>query len=329
MPQRLRLRTVLLLFLALVGVGTAGFMLTEGWPLGQAFYAAVTTLTTLGTERPTSLAGMIFTAVYVLIGVGTSFYLLGSLVIFVAEGHLRADMRRRRMERRIEQVRDHFIICGYGRVGRQIVAEFGREGVPLVLIDIHQESLAEAEAQGHLVITGSPTRDEVLMQARLEVARGLIAAMDNDADNIYVTLAARVLRPDLFIVARANYPDAEPKLQRAGASRVISPYSVGGRLMAMLALRPLSVEFVETVLHNKGGDLLLEDVQVTERSPLVGLTVGEAQRRYMPDVSVLAIQDGEQVVLNPGPEATLARGNTLAVIGTAAQLAALEQATSR
>lgn len=328
MAGRLNLRVALTLFALLMAIGTGGYMLTEGWSPGRAFYAAVTTLTTLGVERPTTPAGMAFTVVFVLGGVATSFYILSSLVIYVAEGQLSQRMRRQRMDREIARLHGHYIICGYGRVGRRIVAAFEGEGVPFVLIDINQGSLAAAEAQGYPVIPGSPVTDEVLHQARLASARGLIAATDNDAENIYVTLAARSLRPNLFIVARANHPEAEAKLQRAGADRVISPYSLGGMRMAMLALRPLSVEFVDTVLRNKRGDVLLEDVQIRPGSPLVGLTLAEARRRYMPEVTVLVLQTGERVVVTPGPEATLGAGDAPAVIGTAAELAALEQAAS-
>jgi voltage-gated potassium channel len=176
---------------------------------------------------------------------------------------------------------------------------------------------------------GSPASDEVLRRAGIETARGLIAATDNDPENIYVALAARGLRPDLFIVARANHPDAESKLQRAGADRIISPYSVGGRRMAMLALRPHSVEFVDTVLFSTGmgGDLLLEDLQVAEGSPLAGLTVGEVRRR-MPDVNVLAVKKGERMIVNPSAEMPLTGGDVLVAIGTATQLRALEQAAA-
>lgn len=328
MSERPSLRTALLLFAALLAVGTVGYMLTQGWSVGQALYVAVTTLVTLGVERPTTPAGMAFTAVYVVVGVGTAFYALGALVVFVMEGGLGQTVRRQRMERAIARLQGHAIICGYGRVGHEIVAAFEREGVPFVLIDIHQPSLDEAAAKGYLVITGSPASDDVLCHARIETARGLIAATDNDAENVYVTLAARGFRPDLFIVARANHPDAEPKLQRAGADRVISPYSVGGRRMAMLALRPLAVEFADTVLYSKEGDLLLEDLQIAAGSPLVGLTVGEVRSRT-PDVGVLAVKKGARMLLNPGAAVPLTAGDLLVVIGTATQLKALEQATAR
>lgn len=327
MPERPSLRTALLLFAALIVAGTIGYMLTQGWPVGQAFYVAVTTLVTLGVERPTTPAGKAFTIVYVVVGVGMAFYVLGALVVFVMEGGLGQTVRKRRMERAIERLQGHFIICGYGRVGREIVSAFQREGVPFVLIDILQPSLDEAAAKGYPMITGSPASDEVLRQARIETARGLIAATDNDAENVYVTLAARGFRPDLFIVARANHPEAEPKLQRAGADRVISPYSVGGRRMAMLALRPLAVDFADTVLFSKGGDLLLEDIQIVDGSPLAGLTVGEARSRT-PDVGVLAVKKDERMILNPGAAVPLTAGDMLVVIGTAPQLKALEQAAS-
>lgn len=323
--RRPNLRAALLLFVVLIGVGTVGFMLTEGWSPGQALFAAVTTLTTLGTDRPHTAAGMAFTVVFVLVGVGTSFYILTSLVVYVAEGHFTTTLEKRRMERAIGKLRHHFIICGFGRVGRQIAAEFDREGVPYILVDSNSDSLAHA-APGQPVIHGNPASDEVLLKARLESARGLIAATDSDADNVYITLTARVLHPKLFILARANHPDAEAKLIRAGADRVISPYSVGGRLMAMLSLRPLSVEFVDTVLHNKAGDLLLEDLHITGDSPLAGLTLDEVRERYMTAVGILAVQSGEQVLLNPSPETRLKVGDSLAVIGTASQLASLENA---
>jgi voltage-gated potassium channel len=322
---RPNLRAALLLFIVLIGVGTVGFMLTEGWSPGQALFAAVTTLTTLGTDRPRTPAGMAFTIVFVLVGVGTSFYVITSAVVFVAEGHFTNALEKRRMERAIEQLRSHFIICGFGRVGRQIASEFDREGVSYILVDSSKDSLAHA-IPGQLAIEGNPASDEVLLAARLAVARGLIAATDSNADNVYITLTARVLRRDLFILARANHPDAEAKLIRAGADRVISPYSVGGRLMAMLSLRPLSVEFVDTVLHNKAGDLLLEDVHITNGSPLAGLTLAEVRERYMTAVGILAVKSGDQVLLNPLPEIRLSAGDSLAVIGTAPQLALLENA---
>jgi len=285
----------------------------------------VVTLTTLGSEGPATATGKAFTIVYVLVGVATSLYLLSALSVYVLEGQLSQRVRRRRMERAIERLRDHYIICGYGRVGREIGGEFAREGIPFVLIDIDQGRLAEAEAQGRFVITGSPASDDVLGDARLDTARGLIAALDDDPENIYVVLSARVLRPELFIVARANHPETVAKLTRAGADQVLSPYTVGGRLMAAMALRPVSVECVDAILHNVDGNLVLEDVRVAERSTLAGRTIGELRGRHQPELGVLAVRTPDRIILNPGADVQLSPGDTLAIVATAAQAALLKK----
>jgi voltage-gated potassium channel len=326
MMGRINLRNVLFLFAGLLLAGTLGYMVTEGWSPFDAFYMTVTTLATEGGGEvaPLSTAGRIFTTFYIIVGVGTTLYILTAVVVFVVEGHLGEEWGRRRMEREIAGLRDHFIICGYGRVGRQIVREFGREGVRLVVIDINQDSLAQARADGQLTISGTPATDDVLQRARIDTARGLIAAMDNDAENIYVTLSARVLQPDLYIVARANQPDSEPKLERAGANRVISPYRVGGRQMALLALRPLSVDLVDTVLQGLNMELILEDIEVKPGSKLIGLTVADLRRTYLPEALILALKRGDQVVLSPQDTLEVAEGDVLAVIGTPGQLRTLE-----
>jgi len=285
----------------------------------------VVTLTTLGSEGPATATGKAFTIVYVLVGVATSLYLLSALSVYVLEGQLSQRVRRRRMERAIERLRDHYIICGYGRVGREIGGEFAREGIPFVLIDIDQGRLAEAEAQGRFVITGSPASDDVLGDARLDTARGLIAALDDDPENIYVVLSARVLRPELFIVARANHPETVAKLTRAGADQVLSPYTAGGRLMAAMALRPVSVECVDAILHNVDGNLVLEDVRVAERSTLAGRTIGELRGRHQPELGVLAVRTPDRIILNPGADVQLSPGDTLAIVATAAQAALLKK----
>lgn len=329
MGTRANLRVALLLLLFLIILGTAGYRILEGWSLFDALYMTVTTLATVGygEVHPLDTAGRIFTMIFVIVGVGTAFYLLSVFVAFVVEGHFGKTMGRRRMERAIARLDAHFIICGYGRVGRQIAHEFRREDVRFVVIDINQTSLAEAEADGHLTINGTPAGDEVLQRAGIERARGLIAAMDNDAENIYVTLSARVLRPDLFIVSRANQPDSEPKLQRAGANRVISPYRVGGRQMAMLALRPLSVDFVDTVLQGLNMELILEDIVVKSGSSLVSLDLAAIRATYLPEASILALKRGARVTFSPPMETVLEEGDQLAVIGTPAQLRALEGAS--
>lgn len=326
MGGRVNLRNVLLIFVGLLLAGTLGYMVTEGWSPFDSFYMTITILATVGggEATPLSTAGRLFTAAYIVVGVGTTLYILTALVVFVVEGQLGKAWEIRRMEREISNLRDHFIICGYGRVGRQIVQEFSREGVPAVVIDINQDSLTQARSDGQLTIAGTPAADEVLQRARIATARGLIAAMDSDPENIYVTLSARVLRPDLFIVARANRTDSEAKLQRAGANRVISPYRVGGRQMALLALRPLSVDLVDTVLAGLNMQLILEDVAVKPGSRLIGLSLTELRRTYLPEALILALKRGESVQFGPSEETCIAEGDVLAVIGTPVQLERLE-----
>jgi len=326
MNGRLNLRAAALLALTLLLCGTLGYMMLEGWSAFDALYMTITTLSTVGygEVHPLHTAGRVFTLIFILLGVGSTFYLLSAVVVFFVEGQLSKSVGRRRMERAIARLTGHFIICGYGRVGRQIAEEFAHESIPFLIIDINQESLDLAEKEGHLTITGSPATDEVLERARISTARGLIAAMDSDAENIYVTLSARVLRPDLFIVSRANQPQSEPKLERAGANRVISPYRVGGRKMAMLALRPFSVDFVDTVLQGLNMEIILEDITLALGSALVGMTLATVRSTYLPEAFILALKRGEQVTFNPPEDTKLETHDQLVVIGAAAQLKALE-----
>ena len=231
-----------------------GYVAIEGWTPFEALYMTVTTLATVGFGEihPLSPQGRLFTIVLIIFGVGGVLYVLTTMMQFVFEGHLGRNLERRRMERRIDQLRDHFLMCGFGRVGRQVARDFHEADIPFVIIDVHQPSLDAAAEEGYLCVRGDAADDDTLRRAGIERARGLVTCVQSDADNIFVTLSARALRADLFIVARGNNDDAAPKLRRAGADRVVSPYSIGGRQMAMLAVRPAAVEFVDRVLGRAG-----------------------------------------------------------------------------
>lgn len=217
----------------------------------------------------------------------------------------------------------HFILCGYGRVGREIAREFLAENVPFVVLDVNQHSLAEAKDEGHLVVEGNAADVEVLRTAGIERARGLITATDSDADNVYVTLSARVLRPDLFIVARANQDDSDAKLRFAGANTAISPYHIGGKRMASLALRPTAVEFVDTVLEAGNTDLLLEDLTIRRGSSAagkkLGAIVGEAS-----EVIVLAIKRNNTMMFRPSEQTVLEVDDEMVAAGPREAIHALE-----
>jgi voltage-gated potassium channel len=324
--QLVRPATVIVL---IVLTGTLGYMVIEGWNVLDAVYMTVTTMATVGfgEVHPLSPHGRLFTIGLIVLGVGGALYVLTTMMQFVFEGHLGRDLERRRMERRIEQLRDHYILCGFGRVGRQVSHDFRAGGVPFVVIDVNQSSLDLAADEGCLCVRGDAADDETLRRAGIERARGLVTCVNSDPDNIFVTLSARALRSDLFIVARGNNDDAAPKLRRAGADRVVSPYSIGGRQMAMLATRPAAVELIDRVLSHADVDLLLEDFTIREGSRLVGRTVREVGEEIAPGVLILAIRRQAQLVTQPPSEAAVGVGDELVAFGTSAQLRALESAS--
>jgi len=232
------------------------------------------------------------------------------------------------MERTIAKLKRHFILCGYGRVGREIARLFAEENVPFVVISKDRDSIADAEKDGHLYVLADATDDEALKQAGIERARGLVATVGSDTDNVYITLSARGLRPDLFIEARASSSAAETKLKKAGADRIISPYSLGARRMAELALRPAVVDFIDTVIYRRGQELLMENIAVGSNSALAGLTVEETHHRTK--AAILAIsKKGGKLLANPQGEETIESGDRLIAMGTKKQLGALEEICER
>ena len=223
----------------LLAIGISGYMLIEGWSLLDAAYMTILTFTTVGFAevRPLSQEGRIFTIFAMVAGVGVMLYILTSAVYMVVEQEaLRSLVRRHTMRTRISRLSGHYIVCGFGRVGRAVALKLQDEGVQLVVIDIVEDAVAEAEGCGLLTVHGDPARDAVLRSAQIEGAAGLIAATGKDVDNVYISLTARGLNPNLHIVARASQPDAENKLVRAGADRVVSPYTIGGEHMALTAI---------------------------------------------------------------------------------------------
>jgi voltage-gated potassium channel len=223
-------------FVGILVVGVVGYRVIEGWSFIDALYMTVITITTVGfmEVHPLYPAGRIFTIFLTIGGVGGALYSLTAIVQYVLEGHLGTTLGRRHMKARIGNLKEHYILCGYGRVGEEIAHTFSQEEVPLVIIDNHEATLAQAEKQGYLCLLADATSDVVLKEAGVERARGLVAAVDSDSENTYITLSARALRPDLFISARYSGVEAKSKLEKAGANRVISPYAIGGHRLAAL-----------------------------------------------------------------------------------------------
>ncbi len=301
---------------AVVVLGTFGYARLEGWTWFDAFYVTIMTITTVGSAEPTPLnpGGKWLSIVVVAVGFGALTYTVLHLMAYMVEGRLEDLVGERRLRRKIAKMQDHYILCGYGRVGREIARAFVEERTPFVVIDINQDSLERAAGEGHTVVQGDAAESGTLRSAHVERALGLVAAVDSDEKNIYVTLSARILNPQLFIVARANRDHAEEKLRLAGANRIISPYTIGGRRMASLAMRPTAVEFVDTVLSASNSELLLEDFSVGDNSKARGRTLGDLISHESP-IIVLALKRDGRMTFQPARDIALKSGDELVVAG--------------
>jgi len=323
---RARLLTGLAIFGALLAVGTAGYMIIERWGFIDALFMTVTTVTTVGYREvhPLDTKGRLFTIGLVLFGVGTAFYLLTTLVALVIEGDLGAALGMTRMRGRIEQLRDHHILCGFGRVGEEIARELAERTVPFVVVETNEEALARASAAGFLTVEGDAASDEVLLLAGVKHARTLLAASDSDSGNTYITLTAKALNPAIFVVARAGKPESEARARRAGADRVISPYSIGGRRMALSAIQPHIVEFMDTLAVGRNSDQILAEVEVTQDSALFGLYVRHLLESSRVTVLGLRRAAGDLIV-GPREDVRLEEGDRLIVAGPEHEITALNE----
>lgn len=326
-PQRdpwQRVRLGILLLLLVIFCGTAGYVLL-GLSVFDALYQTVITVTTVGftevgTGDEVSTAYRAFTLALVVSGTGSVVYTLGLLVDTFIEGSLNDELRRRRMLREIEELEDHVVIAGWGRTGHAIADFVARDGREIVVIDRHPAD----DLSHHAVVIGEATDDAVLQQAGLRRARILVAALSNDADNLFVTLSARSLCPDLFIVARTSDQKNEPKFFQAGADRVVNPHEIGGSRMAAVALQPHVAEFLDEVLHDESHDVSVHEVHVPKGSrmanrPLLDLAAGEGARPL-----IIAIRgDSGLYHSNPAPTTVLAEDDVIIALGSAAELSSL------
>lgn len=318
-----RLRVVLVLVMILIASGTTGYMLLEGWSLHDALYMTVITLSTVGygEVRPLTPPGELFTILMIFGGVGVLAYSFSTVTDYIVAGELQGYLRRRRTERTITRMQEHTIICGYGRVGRQVVEELHANAVQMVVIDHDRGLAAELEPLGIPFIPGDASNDPVLVQAGLERAGGLCVCLPSDATNVFVVLSARQKRPDLFILARCNQPENQEKLRIAGANKVINPYVTTGRQMATQLLAPGVMEFLDVVVRRGDLELRLQEIVVGADSPLVARTLGEAHVRTQTGVNVLAVRRHKRTFdANPGGDFQVAAGDALICLGTLEQL---------
>lgn len=309
-------------------VGILGYEFIEKWTFLESIYMVVTTLFTVGFQevRPLTSAGKVFTIFIIIGGVGSAIYAAGQAVEIIVEGEMTGYRKRKRMNKKISEMKNHYIICGYGRVGHQVGQVFEASHIPYVVIDSKKETLDELEAKDIPSIIGDATSDRVLLEAGIQTAKGLIACSDSDVANVYVTLSARVLNPMLYIVARAGFKDTEKKLMMAGANRVISPYYISGIRMAALASQPVASDFLDLVTHGGQVDFRLYEITVPEGSPLCRRSIAEADIRNHSGALILAIKKNDgSFDLQPKAESKIDPNDVLVVIGTQEQFDALEK----
>jgi len=323
-------RRFILIALAIAGVlaiGTAGFVLIEGWPVFDALYMTLTTMTTVGYMEihPLHFWGRVFNTFLILIGVTTILVSLGAVTQGVIEMEFGEVLGKRRTKRMIDKLENHFIVCGFGRVGRGAAAELRHAGVPLVVVDRDPERVERAMTAGMLAVSADSTRDETLHQVGITRARGMVAALATDADNLFVLLSAKALNPKIYVATRAAEEGAEDKMRRAGADAVFAPYAMAGHRLAQALLRPHVVQFLDFATGAIDLAVAMEQVRVAERCEAVGKTIAELQIRRALGVVVLAVRkrDGE-MLFNPPAGTAIHAGDYLIVMGKQPDLQALE-----
>jgi voltage-gated potassium channel len=322
-----RFRLPVLILTLVFCYGVIGYMLLEHWSFVDALFMTLITVTTVGYDEvhPLGSSGRVFTMTLIVSGVGTMLYTLGIFGELLVDGRLARYARMRGMERRLDSLQDHFIVCGYGRMGTRVAEEFAQLETPFVVVDNNQGALDRLRTTNLLFVEGDATSDETLMKAGILRAKGLVSAVDSDERNVFITLTARALNPALFIVARSSFADSAEKLRRAGANQVVSPYLMGAHRMAVLAVRPVAVDVLDTVLHGENIDLVIEEFLVPSSSRLLGRTLADSGLRGG-GANVLAIRKRSgQLRINPPDSQVLESDDLLVAIGTRQQVTAAEQ----
>ncbi|SHJ51154.1 voltage-gated potassium channel [Malonomonas rubra DSM 5091] len=325
-PLRKVLLSLLTLFI-LIGGGTAGYVIIEDWATFEALYMTVITLATVGYKEVYDLSyeGKVFTIVLIVTGTGTLAYTIGSMFQFMVEGQLRRVLGRKKLQKQISNLKDHYIICGYGRIGRMVCQEFSAKPLPFIVVEQEPERCQQLEEAGILFVQGDATNDDVLEKAGIREAKGLITVVTSDSANVFITLTARGINPDLFILARASEDSAQVKLMRAGANKVISPYKIGASRIAQAILRPSVVDFIEIAIGANNIELQMEEIQVNAASRLVGKNLIDSGIRKNLGLIIVGIKKNQQMMFNPDPGVTIDADDILIALGKSPDIKKLEK----
>jgi voltage-gated potassium channel len=326
MPNNLKI--ALIFILILIVIGTAGFYFIEGWDVLESFYTTIMTLTTIGYGDfvPRTRGGMLFTIMLVIFGVGTMLYTVGLVAQTMVEGRLMNLMGRGKMEKTIEKMTNHYIICGCGRIGMLIARELAAEKVPFVVIDNNPEAIQRIQEEGFVFFRGDATHDKCLIGAGIKRARGIVCVLPSDAQNLYVILTGKELNPKIWILSRSEEEQSEHRLLRAGADRVMSPYTLGGSRMAMAILRPAMLDFIEITTRRQSLELRMDEMEICEGSPLIGKSLEESEIRQQYGLIIVAVKkESGKMIFNPVASYVIQSGDKLIALGEEDNVSKLSQ----
>ncbi len=311
--RQLKLGLSLLLITVICGI--FGYMIIERWDFIDSFYMTIITITTTGFKEvhPLNNAGKVFTLVIIFMGIGSIAYTSGRAVQVIFESQI---FRRRRMSKKVEEMENHYIVCGYGRMGKYICDELAASKTPFLVIENNPSKIERLIELGYVFVNGNSTSDDILIKGGVKKAKGLVAVLSNDAENVFATLSAKVLNPQIFVVARAVEEETESKLKKAGANRVVKPYEIGGLRMAALLLRPGVTEFIDIVAREKSIDLNIEEVTINSSAVLAGKTLAESPIRKDLNIIIVSIQKADgKFIYNPTSSTKLEERDKLIALG--------------
>lgn len=313
-----KLRYSLLMLIGIIALGTCGYYFVEHMPLFEAFYMTIITLSTVGFAEviPLSQTGRAVTIIIIILGISVGAYTIGVLVRALVEGELVKIFGRRKVQKQVSGLKNHFIICGFGRIGRIVCSELAADYFDFVVIEQDPSVIEHIEALKYLYLEMDATTEEALLQAGITNAKGIVTAVNSDANNVFITMTAKSLRPDIFVLARASEEKNEGKLFRAGATRVVSPYLIGGRRIAQMLKKPTVVDFIDIAMMGSHLGLMMEEAKIGDNSSLIGKNLIDSQLRKDYGAIIVAIKKlcGD-MVFNPMPSETLEAGDVIVIIG--------------